>query len=531
MTSSTSKSGEWWFLGTCVACSAPCFTSSPPCLSILPSLLLSTTPHRPELVGRTFGDALFLFDNATPCQSWWAHVWRCAVSVDNATPCGLMKAPKQHTAPDASGAAGSSMGEVLVNPPSWTLIEAPRQHSTPDASSAGSTMGEVLVNPPSGRSLARRQAPSDSSGPQQLPPGPSRLPPPPSELTAAAVPAATQKAPRGTSSSSVGGKQHVLICGWRPEAKQLVELLPSILAQGSEVTVVATHISPTDELLLGNIRRHKKLPIRISECCLQAGESVAAQQTGRAWQPSRPGGDGVPLPLETVDSGDSAAVNASQRGGEREDEEEDAGMAARGRAQEAAIVAEVPASERDVARQVERHALDGAVCPEHLEAQVLAQITHDPGEMGQAGHLEAQVLAQITHDPALCIPYLSTHPSSPFPSSPSPPLFLVVSTTARCWNDVGTVLDEIIGSERNRMAVRRADEFIGEHEAGIFNLWEMQARVRMSEELVIAYRHRGEWHLNPSNKDQLIPWGHDDRLLVIRASLTASARPAAVSTA
>ncbi|CAI5981248.1 unnamed protein product [Closterium sp. NIES-65] len=378
----------------------------------------------PELVGRTFGDALFLFDNATPC--------------------GLMKAPKQHTAPDASGAAGSSMGEVLVNPPSWTLIEP----------------GDKLLVIAADRNSYR--------------PGPSRLPPPPSELTAAAVPAATQKAPRGTSSSSVGGKQHVLICGWRPEAKQLVELLPSILAQGSEVTVVATHISPTDELLLGNIRRHKKLPIRIKR------GSPADREVMES------------LPLETVDSVillQSTQVNGGENG---EDEEEDAGMvdssqatvtallirsiqAARGRAQEAAIVAEVPASERDVARQVERHALDGAVCPEHLEAQVLAQITHDP--------------------------------------------------------DVGTVLDEIIGSERNRMAVRRADEFIGEHEAGIFNLWEMQARVRMSEELVIAYRHRGEWHLNPSNKDQLIPWGHDDRLLVIRASLTASARPAAVSTA
>ncbi|CAI5965844.1 unnamed protein product [Closterium sp. NIES-64] len=406
----------------------------------------------PELVGRTFGDALFLFDNATPC--------------------GLMKAPKQHTAPDASGAAGSSMGEVLVNPPSWTLIEAPRQHSTPDASSAGSTMGEVLVNPPSWTligfsllpssrflshtpSLARGQdkllviATATAPGPatthsiahcsplhvfsvfpppgdkllviaadrNSYRPGPSRLPPPPSELTAAAVPAATQKAPRGTSSSSVGGKQHVLICGWRPEAKQLVELLPSILAQGSEVTVVATHISPTDELLLGNIRRHKKLPIRIKR------GSPADREVMES------------LPLETVDSVillQSTQVNGGENG---EDEEEDAGMvdssqatvtallirsiqAARGRAQEAAIVAEVPASERDVARQVERHALDGAVCPEHLEAQVLAQITHDP--------------------------------------------------------DVGTVLDEIIGSERNRMAVRRADEFIGEHEAGIFNLWEMQ---------------------------------------------------------
>ncbi|CAI5927814.1 unnamed protein product [Closterium sp. NIES-65] len=431
----------------------------------------------PELVGRTFGDALFLFDNATPC--------------------GLMKAPKHHTAPDASGSAGSTMGEVLVNPPSWTLIEP----------------GDKLLVIAADRNSYR--------------PGPSRLPPPPSELTAAAVPAATQKAPRGTSSSSVGRKQHVLICGWRPEAKQLVELLPSILAQGSEVTVVATHISPTDELLLGNIRRHKKLPIRIKRGSPADREVLES------------------LPLETVDSVillQSTQVNGGENG---EDEEEDAGMvdssqatvtallirsiqAARGRAQEAAIVAEVPASERDVARQVERHALDGAVCPEHLEAQVLAQITHDPGEMGQAGHLEAQVLAQITHDPdvgtvldeiigsernrmavrraastreenvskahihqttlppsppptplcfhikALCIPYLSTHPSSPFPSSPSPPLFLVVSTTARCWNDVGTVLDEIIGSERNRMAVRRADEFIGEHEAGIFNLWEMQ---------------------------------------------------------
>ncbi|CAI5522175.1 unnamed protein product [Closterium sp. Naga37s-1] len=320
-----------------------------------------------ELVGRTFGDALFLFDNATPC--------------------GLMKAPKHHTAPDASGGAGSTMGEVLVNPPSWTLIEP----------------GDKLLVIAADRNSYR--------------PGPSRLPPPPSELTAAAVPAATQKAPRGTSSSSVGGKQHVLICGWRPEAKQLVELLPSILAQGSEVTVVATHISPTDELLLGNIRRHKKLPIRIKRGSPADREVLES------------------LPLETVDSVillQSTQVNGGENG---EDEEEDAGMVdssqatvtallirsiqtARGGAQEAAIVAEVPASERDVARQVERHALDGAVCPEHLEAQVLAQITHDP--------------------------------------------------------DVGTVLDEIIGSERNRMAVRRADEFIGEHEAGIFNLWEMQ---------------------------------------------------------
>ncbi|CAI5979729.1 unnamed protein product [Closterium sp. NIES-64] len=546
----------------------------------------------PELVGRTFGDALFLFDNATPC--------------------GLMKAPKHHTAPDASGSAGSTMGEVLVNPPSWTLIEP----------------GDKLLVIAADRNSYR--------------PGPSRLPPPPSELTAAAVPAATQKAPRGTSSSSVGRKQHVLICGWRPEAKQLVELLPSILAQGSEVTVVATHISPTDELLLGNIRRHKKLPIRISEWRLQGGEgsevgagsgsrdahltpiptlslphpsshpppflelgspadrevleslplvtvdsvillqstqvnvpsqpnpnrhltptpsSLSPPPLHRAWQPSRQGERGSPadrevleslppetvdsrgspadrevlesLPLETVDSVillQSTQVNGGENG---EDEEEDAGMvdssqatvtallirsiqAARGRAQEAAIVAEVPASERDVARQVERHALDGAVCPEHLEAQVLAQITHDPEVERYAldgavcpEHLEAQVLAQITHDPdvgtvldeiiwlewnafikppspptsspartqtpptprSLCIPYLSTHPSSPFPSSPSPPLFLVVSTTARY---VGTVLDEIIGSERNRMAVRRADEFIGEHEAGIFNLWEMQ---------------------------------------------------------
>ncbi|CAI5513309.1 unnamed protein product [Closterium sp. Naga37s-1] len=377
----------------------------------------------PELVGRTFGDALFLFDNATPC--------------------GLMKAPRQHAAPDASG-AGSTMGEVLVNPPSWTLIEP----------------GDKLLVIAADRNSYR--------------PGPSRLPPPPSELTAAAVPAATQKAPCGTSSSSVGGKQHVLICGWRPEAKQLVELLPSILAQGSEVTVVATHISPADELLLGNIRRHRKLPIRMKRGSPADREVLES------------------LPLETVDSVillQSTQVNGGKNG---EDGEEDAGMvdssqatvtallirsiqASRGRAQEAAIVAEVPASERDVARQVERHALDGAVCPEHLEAQVLAQITHDP--------------------------------------------------------DVGTVLDEIIGSERNRMAVRRADEFIGEHEAGIFNLWEMQARVRMSEELVIAYRHRGEWHLNPSHKDSPIPWGPDDRLLVIRASPAASARPAAVNTA
>ncbi|CAI5458760.1 unnamed protein product [Closterium sp. Yama58-4] len=380
----------------------------------------------PELVGRTFGDALFLFDNATPC--------------------GLMKPPRQHTAPDASGgAAGSALGEVLVNPPSWTLIEP----------------GDKLLVIAADRNSYR--------------PGPSRLPPPSSELIAAAVPTATQKAPRGTSSSSVGGKQHVLICGWRPEAKQLVELLPSILAQGSEVTVVATHISPADELLLGNIRRHRKLPIRIKRGSPASRELLES------------------LPLETVDSVillQSTQVNAGEDG--EEGEAADGGtldssqatvtallirsiQASRGRAQEAAIVAEVPASERDVARQVERHALDGAVCPEHLEAQVLAQITHDP--------------------------------------------------------DVGTVLDEIIGSEKNRIAVRRADEFIGESEPGIFNLWEMQARVRMSEELVIAYRHRGEWHLNPSHKDRPIPWGPDDRLLVIRASPAASARPAAISTA
>ncbi|CAI5467172.1 unnamed protein product [Closterium sp. Yama58-4] len=378
----------------------------------------------PELVGRTFGDALFLFDNATPC--------------------GLMKPPKQQTASDASGAS-SALGEVLVNPPSWTLIEP----------------GDKLLVIAADRNSYR--------------PGPSRLPPPPPQLTAATVPAATQKAPRGTSSSSVGGKQHVLICGWRPEAKQLVELLPSILAQGSEVTVVATHISPTDELLLGNIRRHRKLPIRIKRGSPASREVLES------------------LPLETVDSVillQSTQVNAGEDG--EEGDAPDGGtldssqatvtallirtiQASRGRAQEAAIVAEVPASERDVARQVERHALDGAVCPEHLEAQVLAQITHDP--------------------------------------------------------DVGTVLDEIIGSEKNRIAVRRADEFIGESEPGIFNLWEMQARVRMSEELVIAYRHRGEWHLNPSHKDRPIPWGPDDRLLVIRASPAASARPAAVSTA
>ncbi|CAI7799688.1 unnamed protein product [Closterium sp. NIES-54] len=211
----------------------------------------------PELVGRTFGDALFLFDNATPC--------------------GLMKAPRQHAAPDASG-AGSTMGEVLVNPPSWTLIEP----------------GDKLLVIAADRNSYH--------------PGPSRLPPPPSELTAAAVPAATQKAPHGTSSSSVGGKQHVLICGWRPEAKQLVELLPSILAQGSEVTVVATHISPADELLLGNIRRHRKLPIRIKRGSPADREVLES------------------LPLETVDSVillQSTQVNGGENG---EDGEADAGM-------------------------------------------------------------------------------------------------------------------------------------------------------------------------------------------------------------
>ncbi|CAI7900608.1 unnamed protein product [Closterium sp. NIES-53] len=383
----------------------------------------------PELVGRTFGDALFLFDNATPC--------------------GLMKAPRQHAAPDASG-AGSTMGEVLVNPPSWTLIESPKQHSPPDASTASSTIGEVLVNPPS----------------------------------------------------------WTLIDPLRREQSSQERAVLS----GSEVTVVATHISPADELLLGYIRRHRKLPIRISECRLQGGEGseVGAGSGGREWgqgvgagSRGRESGQGVgagsrgresgqevgagirgrelgrghegqralptqpptatshplplpfphllftergspadrevleSLPLETVDSVillQSTQVNGGENG---EDGEADAGMvdssqatvtallirsiqaargraqeaaivaevpaserdvarqverhaldgvvvgqASRGRAQEAAIVAEVPASERDVARQVERHALDGAVCPEHLEAQVLAQITHDPGETG-----------------------------------------------------------------------------------------------------------------------------------------------------
>ncbi|CAI5526431.1 unnamed protein product, partial [Closterium sp. Naga37s-1] len=231
----------------------------------------------PELVGRTFGDALFLFDNATPC--------------------GLMKAPRQHTAPDASS-AGSTMGEVLVNPPSWTLIEP----------------GDKLLVIAADRNSYR--------------PGPSRLPPPPSELTAAAVPAATQKAPRGTSSSSVGGKQHVLICGWRPEAKQLVELLPSILAQGSEVTVVATHISPTDELLLGNIRRHRKLPIRIKRGSPSDREVLESLPLETVDSRGSPADREVleSLPLETVDSVillQSTQVNGGENG---EDGEEDAGM-------------------------------------------------------------------------------------------------------------------------------------------------------------------------------------------------------------
>ncbi|GJP45083.1 hypothetical protein CLOM_g4477 [Closterium sp. NIES-68] len=384
----------------------------------------------PELVGRTFGDALFLFDAAIPC--------------------GLMKPPKQQPAPDAASAAAdgaSIMGEVLVNPPSWTLIEP----------------GDKLLVIAADRNSYR--------------PGPSRLPPPPPQLSAVNGQTANQKSSRGSSSSSVGGKQHVLICGWRPEAKQLVELLPSILAQGSEVTVVAPHITPAEEVALGNIRRQRKLPIRIKRGSPASREVLES------------------LPLETVDSVillQSTQVNGGEEGEDGEGEDADAGMVdssqatmtallirsiqtARGCTREAAIVAEVPASERDVARQLERHALDGAVCPPHLEAQVLAQITHDP--------------------------------------------------------DVGTVLDEIIGSEKNRMAVRRADEFIGDNEPGIFSFWEMQARVRMSEELVIAYRHRGDWQLNPTDKACPIPWGADDRLLVIRASPAAFPGPVPVNTA
>ncbi|CAI7921747.1 unnamed protein product [Closterium sp. NIES-54] len=173
----------------------------------------------PELVGRTFGDALFLFDNATPC--------------------GLMKAPRQHAAPDASG-AGSTMGEVLVNPPSWTLIECHplwahevpqaaqparclhcQQHywrgacepaqldahrvmlparapHTPHAAAtalgaAGSTMGEVLVNPPSWtlievrpQRIPRCIPPSSPHPlPSSWPPSAASLPsPPPLVITA-----------------------------------------------------------------------------------------------------------------------------------------------------------------------------------------------------------------------------------------------------------------------------------------------------------------------------------------------------------
>lgn len=247
----------------------------------------------------------------------------------------------------------------------------------------------------------------------------------------------------------------------------MVELLPAILAKGSEVTIVSSSISAADEAELNDIRRQTKLPITVKRgdpssplvlesLPLEKMDCVILLQSAA----SKAGGEG-----STSAGGDVAVAGAA----------EDSSQAtvtallirsiqsARGRLQEASIVAEVPSSERDVAQAVERLALDGVVCPIHMEANVLAQITHDP--------------------------------------------------------DVGTVLDEIIASERNRVVVRQADEFVGEGERLTF--WELQSRVRVTEELLIAYRHGGEWQINPPDKHEPIEWNPEDRLLLISASSVA----------
>eukprot|EP00850_Spirogloea_muscicola_P018334 SM000167S02947 [mRNA] locus=s167:54297:65845:- [translate_table: standard] len=233
--------------------------------------------HWPELVGKRFGDILFLFKDAVPC--------------------GIRK-----------------RSTTLVNPPPETLFEE----------------GDRLLV----------IAEDDAS----YKPGPSNAPNFPYH----------QSRP-----THVQPKTHMLLCGFRPNFPNILRLLDSSVARGSQVTMLADPQYKETIKDLDLSRRLKNVTLKI-----RYGAPHSRQVLEK-------------LPLEQYDRviiiKDDQLPSSSPT---------DVAMyirhiqASRGNP-EATIVAEVEGKGGDALQQVQRTWLDDAIFPEELEAMVLAHLAED----------------------------------------------------------------------------------------------------------------------------------------------------------
>lgn len=328
----------------------------------------------PELVGKTFGEILYLFDNAVPC--------------------GMRK-----SRPNSQG------GYTLINPPPETVFEE---------------RDRLLVI---------------SEDEDSYQPGVSHAP---------------QHAPHVP-----GVEKHVkqvlkvLICGWRNDLHDVLRLIDNNVARGSEVTILSKKDENIiKELKLGSSLHNLKLIYKYGDpVSIKALEKLPLEQYQKSIILSDLG-EGTNTHFATTTAMLIRHIQF-QRG-----------------KKDAVIVAELPSSQEDAVRQVQKTWLNDSVQPEQLQAMVLAHLAED--------------------------------------------------------SDVGAVLDEVVSDYGSNMVSRSISAYATPGEA--FNFWELQARAQQLGDIVIAQKcaeHENKWELNPLNKDKPVNWSEEDQVLVLTRPQTA----------
>jgi hypothetical protein len=163
---------------------------------------------------------------------------------------------------------------------------------------------------------------------------------------------------------------------------------------------------------------------------------------------------------------------------------------------DAVIVAELPSSQEDAVRQVQKTWLNDSVQPEQLQAMVLAHLAED-SDVGA-------VLDEVVSD------YGSNMVSRSISESTLP---ITV--------DLITVMYVIIIFLRSSVAPS-VGAYATPGEA--FDFWELQARAQQLGDIVIAQKcaeHENKWELNPLNKDKPVNWSEEDQVLVLTRPQTA----------